>query len=106
MRALFGLVLISMTVIAGATSLAQKAEAQTGHSMTFGVLFSRASYGNPELSYNTPAVETADLNMLLSTDAQCIRMDIGYQPWLQNDQSTIKRSPAWCRTSSRPGSVS
>jgi hypothetical protein len=90
LRALFGLVLIAMTVIAGATSLAQKADAQTSPSMTFGVLFSRASYGNPELSYNTPAVESADLNMLLSTNAQCIRMDIGYQPWLQNNQAAIK----------------
>jgi hypothetical protein len=90
LRALLGLVLLAMTAVAGATSLAQKADAQVGPSMTFGVLFSRASYGNPETSYNTPAVETADLNMLLSTGAQCIRMDIGYQPWLQNDQNTIK----------------
>jgi hypothetical protein len=90
LKALFGLVLIAMTVIAGATSIAQKADAQAAPSMTFGVLFSRASYGNPEASYNTPAVESADLNMLLSTGAQCIRMDIGFQPWLQNDQAAIK----------------
>jgi len=27
--------------------------------------------------------------MLLSTGAQCIRVDIGYGPWLSNDQATI-----------------
>jgi hypothetical protein len=90
LRAMFGLVLIAMTVTAGAAGLAQNANAQVAPSMSFGVVFSRASYGNPELSYNTAAVESADLNMLLSTNAQCIRMDIGYQPWLQNDQAAIK----------------
>jgi len=65
-----------------------QAQAQ-GASVTFGVLFARASYGGPEMSYNTVAVEDADLNMLLATNVRCIRIDIGYAPWLQKDQTAI-----------------
>lgn len=90
LKAFLGLVLIVMTLLSGAASLAQKADAQSSPSMTFGVVFNRASYGNPELSYNTPAVETADLNMLMATNAQCIRIDLGYAPWLQNNQVAIQ----------------
>lgn len=52
-------------------------------------VFSRASYGNLEYSYNTLAVEQADLSMLISTGVQCIRIDLGYAPWLQNNQAYI-----------------
>ncbi len=58
-------------------------------SLNFAAVFTRASYGNPELSYNTLAVENADLDMLLSTGVKCIRIDIGYAPWLQNNQTAI-----------------
>ena len=48
--------------------------------VTFGALDSRVSYGIS--SYDTQGVQDADLNMLLSTGASCIRTDIGYEPWL------------------------
>jgi hypothetical protein len=49
-------------------------------SMTFGVVDESASYGIP--SYKNTAVQQADLSMLVSTGAQCVRLDIGYSPWL------------------------
>jgi hypothetical protein len=56
--------------------------------LTFGVLDSRVSYGIP--SYNNQQVQDADLNMLISTGASCIRTDIGYAPWLTTtDPATI-----------------
>jgi len=55
--------------------------------MAFGVLDQSASYG---ISPNeTAAVQQADLAMLVSTGAQCIRVDIGYGPWLSNYQPSI-----------------
>lgn len=67
---------------------AQTTTAQNA-SMDFGALFHRASYGNLETSYNTIAVQNANLNMLLSTNVRCIRIDIGYAPWLQKTQTAI-----------------
>jgi hypothetical protein len=58
-------------------------------SLTFQVLDNRVGYGNIGESYNNLAVQTADLNMVMSTNAQCVRMDIGYAPWLQKDQAEI-----------------
>ncbi len=58
-------------------------------SLSFQALFSRASYGNPETSYNTMDVQNADLNMLVASNAGCIRIDIGYAPWLQKNQAAI-----------------
>jgi hypothetical protein len=107
-RTLIALAVLLVFVTGGAVGIAQGAVGQTagdvshqppqaslqaaaaqGPSLSFGALFTRASYGNLELSYNTLAVETADLNMLLSTNVQCIRIDIGYAPWLTNDQTAI-----------------
>ncbi len=51
--------------------------------MGFGVLFPRASYDNIMTTYNTPEVQNADLNMLVGTNASYIRMDIGFDAWLQ-----------------------
>ena len=48
--------------------------------MGFGVVDESASYGIP--SYKNAAVQQADLSMLVSTGAQCVRVDIGYAPWL------------------------
>jgi hypothetical protein len=98
-----------LLVIAGAAIFTQKTDGQTNNtitqqwldqalvqwkpsqnaSMSFQVLFNRASYGNLETSYNTAAVQEADLSMLESTNAQCVRIDLGYAPWLQNDQAAI-----------------
>jgi hypothetical protein len=58
-------------------------------SLNFQVFSQRASYGNLEYGFNTLGVEQADLNMLLSTGATCIRIDIGYAPWLQNNETAI-----------------
>jgi hypothetical protein len=55
--------------------------------MTFDVLDAASSYGIP--SYDTQAVQQADLAMLVSTGAQCVRVDIGFAPWLAEDQATI-----------------
>ncbi len=59
-------------------------------SMSFEVLDNRVGYGNIALSYDTLQVQTANLEMVMSTNAQCVRMDIGYAPWLQNNQTQIK----------------
>ena len=56
-------------------------------SMQYGVLFQPASYDNIIKSYNTPQVENATLSMLLGTGASCIRIDIGHDVWLKNDQA-------------------
>jgi hypothetical protein len=59
------------------------------HSLAFGTLFPRASYGNLQLSYNTAAVQNANLAMLMSSNVKCIRIDIGYAPWLQSNKAPI-----------------
>jgi hypothetical protein len=83
-------VLVALVTV-GAASIAQPAHvdaatAQSG-AVNFGVVFTTASYGNLEAT--SIAVANADLSMLLSTNAQCIRIDIGYAPWLQNNQTAI-----------------
>jgi hypothetical protein len=55
-------------------------------SMSFAVLDQSISYGIP--SYNTQAEQQADLSMLVSTGAQCIRVDIGFGPWLDGQTAT------------------
>jgi len=65
---------------------AQEATAKSG-SMNYGAVFTVASYGNMEET--AVSVANADLTMLLSTNVQCIRIDIGYSPWLQNNQTAI-----------------
>jgi hypothetical protein len=54
--------------------------------MSFGAIDQSLSYGIP--SYKTSAVQQADLSMLASTGAQCIRVDVGYAPWLTGDSAT------------------
>jgi hypothetical protein len=107
-RALLASALLAMLVTAGAAGIAP-----TAHAWTLGdasrqalaqanlqtaagqdppalaAVLLRASYGNIEASYNTVAVQMADLNMLLSTNVTCIRIDIGYAPWLQNNPTAI-----------------
>ncbi len=72
---LLGVLLMSLL-----SSLGAHAAAASSGTMTFGVLDPRISYRIP--SYNTLAVQDADLGMLLSTGASCVRTDIGYAPWL------------------------
>jgi hypothetical protein len=48
--------------------------------MAFGVVDESASYGIA--SYKNTAVQQADLSMLVSTGAQCVRLDIDYSAWL------------------------
>src|SRR5579863_2962418 len=57
-----------------------------GASMAFGVVDESASYGIP--SYKNAAVQQADLSMLASTGAQCVRLDIDYGPWLPGGNSS------------------
>lgn len=54
--------------------------------MGFGVVDESASYGIAY--YKNPAVQQADLTMLVSTGAQCVRLDIGYAPWLVGSNSS------------------
>ncbi len=61
--------------------------------MNFGAVFTRASYDNILTSYNTPDVENADLGMLVRTNASFIRMDIGFDSWLQ-DKTTAQQEVA------------
>jgi hypothetical protein len=53
------------------------AAVQSG-AMSFGVMDPRASYGIP--SYNNQQVQDADLGMLISTVAFCIKNKEGYEP--------------------------
>ena len=67
---------------------ARLAAATPSGNLAFGVLDSRASYGIP--SYNNQQVQDAELSMLVSTGASCVRTDIGYAPWLTpTDPTTI-----------------
>ena len=59
----------------------------TPYPLIFSDQFTSASYTNVN-NYNTTALD-ANLNMLYSTGAQAIRIDIGYAPWLQNSQARI-----------------
>ena len=93
-RALLALALLFLFAAGAAAGAArgvyaQESNAASNSSMTFAAVFTRASYGNLETSYNTPAVESADLDLLLATGVPCIRIDIGYAPWLQNNQTAI-----------------
>ncbi len=63
-------------------------------SLIFGAFFQQASYGNLEYAYNDMAVQQADLRMLLATGVSCIRIDIGYAPWLQGNQTAINEMSA------------
>jgi len=75
------LCLSALLLLSMVTALeARPAAATPPGDMTFGVLDPRVSYGIP--SYNNLQVQDADLNMLISTGASCIRTDIGYEPWL------------------------
>jgi len=94
-RTLLAVLVLAVLVTAGAADFIPGAAPQQAHGQALGgpvslaAVFTRASYGGPELSYNTVAVEDADLSMLLATHVQCIRIDIGYAPWLQNNQTPI-----------------
>jgi len=63
--------------------------------MSFGAEDLKASYDNPLLSYNSMQVQSSYLNMLNSTGAQFVRIDVGYDPWLsgnstaQNEMATL-----------------
>ena len=59
----------------------------TPYPMNFSVQFTSASYTNIN-HYNLTALE-ANLNMLYSTNADMVRIDIGYAPWLSSDQTRI-----------------
>jgi len=48
-----------------------------------------ASYGIA--SYKNSAAQPADLSMLVSTGAQCVRVDIGYAPWLPGGNTSQKQ---------------
>ena len=58
-------------------------------SMGFALLFKRASYWNIGATYNTLAVDQADLSMLTSASPGCIRIDIDYTPWLSGNSALI-----------------
>lgn len=55
--------------------------------MSFGAVDQSASYGIGA-NYTLP-VQQADIGMLVSTGAQCVRVDIGYGPWLDGPSSTV-----------------
>ena len=55
--------------------------------MSFGVVDASASYGIP--SYKNAAVQQADLSMLVSTGAQCVRVDIDYSAWLPGGNASL-----------------
>jgi hypothetical protein len=55
--------------------------------MSFGVVDESASYAIPP--YKNAAVQQADLSMLESTGAQCVRLDINYSPWLPGGNSSV-----------------
>jgi hypothetical protein len=69
------------SAVSGQTSVATSSKSTTKASaMGFGVVDESASYAIE--SYENLAVQQADLSMLFSTGAQCVRVDIGYASWL------------------------
>lgn len=70
-------VLLCLSIISGFE--VRPAAAQVGY-MSFGAMDPRISYGIA--AYDNQQVQDADLGMLVSTGASCIRTDIGYEPWL------------------------
>ncbi len=59
--------------------------------VVFAPTFTGLSYDNPEVyPGNTEAVLQKELNMLESSKAQGITIDLGYDPWLSNNRAIIK----------------
>jgi hypothetical protein len=88
-----GLVLFMLAV-----PLASSSQQRTGSGATtqttvstapvvLGLIDARASYGIP--GYDTVKVQQADLKMIYSANPSCVRIDIGYAPWLSNSQGAI-----------------
>ena len=55
--------------------------------MQFGTVLTTASYDN--LEHNSISVIDANLNMLITTGAKAVRIDLGYDAWLLNNQTAI-----------------
>jgi hypothetical protein len=69
----------SFATLANSSATTYRSTTATG-TMGFGVVDESASYGIPY--YKNSAVQQADLSMLVSTGAQCVRLDLSYAPWL------------------------
>ena len=59
-----------------------------------GELLQAASYGNPETPGDSLATMQADLAMLRASGAQVIRIDLNFQPWLEQNASLIAEMEA------------
>jgi hypothetical protein len=75
------------TFSANVAHIGTLAMASAKPTMSFGVVDASASYGIP--SYKNAAAQQADLSMLTSTGAQCIRLDIDYAPWLPGGNASL-----------------
>lgn len=64
--------------------LAEWAPTSAG-TVNFGMMFTRASYNNILQTSSTPQVLNSELAMLVSSGAQYVRIDIGYDAWLKNN---------------------
>ena len=55
----------------------------------FASLFKGLSYSNVYAAYYTTPVLNTELDMLLQTGVQAVRVDLNYDPWLRNDSAKI-----------------
>jgi len=53
--------------------------------MSFAAMIVPASYGQVDYSYNTPQVLAGYLNLMESSGAAYIRIDVGYDAWLNGN---------------------
>jgi hypothetical protein len=70
---------------------------QQNASLSFAAMYLRPSYGGIGAPYNTLQVQEADLNMLASSNASCLRIDLGYAPWLSKNSTQIAEDTALIR---------
>ncbi len=73
-----------------AQQMAAQWQPEVYHNMSFGALITSASYDQIEYSYNTPAVLQGYLNLMESSGAGYIRIDVGYDAWL-HDNLTVQK---------------
>ncbi len=63
----------------------------SAYRLDFGALGARLSYNSFAHPWNSDPVINSSLQMLYSTGANVIRIDMNYDPWLKNDQAQIGR---------------
>lgn len=84
----------SQITLSWAEQMANEWQPNVYHSMGFGALVTPASYDQIEYSYNTPTVLQGYLNVMQSSGVGYVRVDVGYDAWLHNNQTVQKELQA------------